>query len=305
MRLRTLVFLLIILFIFCADARAATSYSFGVRISGKGRPMIMIPGLKGSADTYNEVVEHYKNHYKCYVITLAGYAGQPPSDAKDHLLLRQRDEIISYIINEHLHKPVLVGFSFGGELALWITCTRPDLIGSLIDIDGTAFDAGLQNNHFNKDSLIKADSAKYARIQKITPASWRKRDSAFHSPASNKLGFQELKKMISDSARIMQVLAWDVASDIRSAVLMDTEADTIDMRETVARVRAPILVLGSWTTWDYKNKAEGEADYRNSYAKGNNVFIVFSEKGRHFLMWEDFDWMIGQMDAFLKKNDGK
>ena len=64
------------------------AYSFGVRIIGKGKPMILIPGMKGSADTYNGVVAHYKGHYKCYVITLAGFAGQPPSGVHDHLLLK-------------------------------------------------------------------------------------------------------------------------------------------------------------------------------------------------------------------------
>ncbi len=69
-------------------------YSFGVRVVGSGKPMILIPGNKGSADTYNDVVAHYKSRYKCYVITLAGFAGEAPSDAHDHLLLKQRDDII-------------------------------------------------------------------------------------------------------------------------------------------------------------------------------------------------------------------
>ncbi len=74
------------LFFYLAGAYPATaakkpSYSFGVKITGHGPPMILIPGLKGSADTYNDVVRHYKDRYTCYVITLAGFAGQPPSGA--------------------------------------------------------------------------------------------------------------------------------------------------------------------------------------------------------------------------------
>jgi N-formylmaleamate deformylase len=295
--------LLLCLFIITSYSKASGNYSFGVRITGKGKPMILIPGLKGSADTYNEVVAHYKDRYKCYVITLAGFAGQPASGATDHLLLRQRDEIINYIISEHLHQPVLVGFSFGGVLALWITCTRPDLIGTLVDIDGTPFDIALQHDHFNKDSLIKANGIKYEKAIKQPPSYWKKRDSMFHLPASKKAGDAYLTKLIADSARKEQIWDWDLASDFRSYALMDTEADTIDMRESVAGVKSPILVLGSWTSWDYKNKEEGEADYRRSYAGAKNVTIIFSDKGRHFLMWEDFDWMVAQMDTFLKKNN--
>lgn len=278
-----------------------SSYSFGVRVIGSGKPMILIPGFKGSADTYNDVVAHYKDHYKCYVITLAGFAGQPASGVHDHLLLKQRDDIIRFIIQQKLNKPVLVGFSFGGALAQWITVTRPELISKLVDIDGTPFDASLGSTTFNKDSLIKADAARYARLVDETPAFWKKRDSIFHSPAMNKQGDIQLAKLVSDTNRIAGIEAWDKASDFRTGALMDIEADTLDMRESVGRINTPILVLGSWTSWDYKDKPAGEADYRKAYANAKNVTIVFSDRGKHFLMWEDFGWMLAQIDVFLKK----
>jgi hypothetical protein len=109
-------------------------------------------------------------------------------------------------------------------------------------------------------------------------------------------------KLVSDTNRIAETLVWDKASDFRSGALMDLEADTIDMRESVARVTSPILVLGSWVSWDYKTKSEGERDYRKSYANAKNVTIVFSDHGKHFLMYEDLDWMLEQMDVFLSKN---
>jgi N-formylmaleamate deformylase len=280
-----------------------SKYSFGLRIVGHGKPMLLIPGFKGSADTYNNVVAHYKDQYKCYVITLAGFAGQPASGAHDHLLLKQRDDIINYIIDEHLDHPTLVGFSFGGTLALWITCTRPDLIGPLIDLDGTPFDAALQTDHFNKDSLIRDHAVKYARAIDQPGTYWKKRDSAFHSPESIKQGNIYMQKLVTDTNRSNETLVWDIASDFRTGALMDAEADTIDMRTAVSRLKSPVLVLGSWTSWDYKTKADGERDYARLWANAKNVTIVFSDKGRHFLMYDDFNWMIAVMDGFLKKYD--
>ncbi len=278
-------------------------YSFGVRITGEGKPMILIPGNKGSADTYNEVVDHYKNRYKCYVITLAGFAGQPPSDAHDHLLLKQRDDIIRYIVNEHIHKPVLVGFSFGAGLAMWVACTKPELIGPFIDLDGTPFDASVDADHFDKDSLIKADGERYKKALTRTQAYWKMRDSAFHSAASNKEGAIYLQKLVSDTNRIAKIMRWDEASDFRSGVLMNLEADTLDLRDDIAKIQSPILLLGSWQGYDIiKTKADGEKRYAAQFAKAKNIKIRFSENGKHFLMWEDFDWMISEMDRFLAKN---
>ena len=61
-------------------------------------------------------------------------------------------------------------------------------------------------------------------------------------------------------------------------------------------------MLGSWKGYDLiKSKAEAEKRYGAQYANAKNVTLVFSENGKHFLMWEDFKWMINQMDAFLSK----
>jgi pimeloyl-ACP methyl ester carboxylesterase len=283
-------------------AAAQTGYSFGVRITGHGKPMILIPGNKGSADTYNEVVAHYKDHYKCYVITLAGFAGQPPSGAHDHLLQEQRDEIIRYIIQNNLHKPVLVCFSFGAGLGLWIACTRPDLIGPIVDLDGTPFDAAVDDVHLDKDSLVKADGARYEKALTRTAEEWRKRDSIYHSPAGMKEGFEEVQKLVSDTNRNNEIANWDKASDFKSSVLMNLEADTLDLRQQVARISSPILLLGSWKGWDnIKTKQQAEQRYAAQFTRAKNLTMIFSENGKHFLMWEDFDWMVTQMDAFLRK----
>jgi N-formylmaleamate deformylase len=286
------------------SARAQNPYSFGVRIIGKGKPMILIPGNKGSADTYNEVVAHYKDKYTCYVITLAGFAGQPASDAHDHLLMRQRDEIIRYIIDVHLAKPVLVGFSFGGALAMWIAVTRPDLIGPLIELDATPFDAAVDADHLNKDSLVKATDTRYKKALAQTPAFWKKRDSVYHSPSHYQDGFVYIQKLLTDTGKIAETWEWDKASDFRASVLMNLESDTLDMRESVARIKSPILMLGSWKGYDLiKSKADAERRYGAQYDKAKNVTLIFSENGKHFLMYEDFDWMISEMDKFLKRTD--
>jgi N-formylmaleamate deformylase len=306
--MRKITLLLLVLSVFLQATvygKQSAAYSFGVRIVGKGRPMILIPGFKGSADTYNDVVAHYKNHYKCYVITLAGFAGQPPSGVHDHLLLKQRDDIIRFIVDKHLHKPVLVGFSFGAGLAMWVACTRPDLIGPFVDFDGTPFDAAVDDEHLNKDSMVKAEGARYQKALLQTPAWWKKRDSIFHSPANERAGFIYVQKLVSDTNRIAEIDRWDRASDFRSGVLMEMEEDTLDMREDVAMITSPILLLGSWKGWDHiQSKAEAEKRYAAQFTKAKNLTIEFSENGKHFLMYDDFDWMIREMDKFLAKNGG-
>jgi len=54
---------------------------FSVKITGTGRPMILIPGLLSSGDVWSTTVDRYKDRYECHVLTLAGFAGQPAIDA--------------------------------------------------------------------------------------------------------------------------------------------------------------------------------------------------------------------------------
>jgi len=192
-------------------------YSFGVKVFGKGKPMILIPGLKGDgAETYATTIKHYESHYKCYVITLAGFAGQPASDRDSDLLMGQRDELIEYVKQQHLNKPVLVGFSFGGVLALWMACTAPDLFGKLIDIDGVTFEAAIENPHINKDSLLGSDKANLAYWKTRTPAQVAHGDSVYHSAKSMKEAYEYLKRLVTDTSKIPLILEWDVASNYKA-----------------------------------------------------------------------------------------
>ena len=69
--------------------------SFTVRVSGRGRPIILIPGLSSSGETWKGVVAHLQDRYACHVLTLAGFAGEPPVEPP--LLSRVREDLAAYI----------------------------------------------------------------------------------------------------------------------------------------------------------------------------------------------------------------
>ena len=63
-----------------ASAPSAPPTSFRVQVTGHGRPMILIPGMASSGDTWKSTVAHYESQYTCHVLTLAGFAGVPATD---------------------------------------------------------------------------------------------------------------------------------------------------------------------------------------------------------------------------------
>jgi N-formylmaleamate deformylase len=296
----SIIFLLII-HLFGYSQIEKNNFSFGVKVFGKGKPMILIPGFKGNGEaTFATTIKHYEDHYKCYVITLAGFAGQPASPRDSELLKGQRDELIEYVKQQHLYKPVVIGFSFGGVLALWMESTAPDLFGKLVDIDGVPFDAQLEDTSLNIDSFKLASEKIYHKVMNVSLAKIAYSDSVRHTESDKKAAFEYLKILITDTTKIQQVIDWDIVSDLKATWLMDYEMDTLDLRNAIADIRSPVLLLGSWQGYDnLKTKEDVQAVYTKQFVKAKNCKIVFSEHGKHFLMWDDYDWYIHQIDNFL------
>ncbi len=53
---------------------------FEVTVTGKGKPLFLIPGATCSGEVWQETVKRYAKDYECHVFTLAGYAGVTPLD---------------------------------------------------------------------------------------------------------------------------------------------------------------------------------------------------------------------------------
>src|ERR1700720_3491027 len=84
----------------------APAPSFHVDITGKGKPMILIPGFASSGHTWDSTVARYKDKYQCHVLTLAGFAGEPRIEAP--FLETVRKDLATYIQTNKLDKPVIV-----------------------------------------------------------------------------------------------------------------------------------------------------------------------------------------------------
>ena len=46
---------------------------FQVKVTGRGKPAILIPGFSSSGETWDTTVEHYRDRFECHVLTVAGF----------------------------------------------------------------------------------------------------------------------------------------------------------------------------------------------------------------------------------------
>jgi pimeloyl-ACP methyl ester carboxylesterase len=250
---------------------------FQVKVTGHGQPMLLIPGLAAGADTWDTTIAHYKDRYECHAFTMAGFAGVPR--VAGPLLDRYRDSIADYARKHNLVKPVIVGHSLGGFVALAIGAKYPDLPGKLIIVDSYPFMAGALIPGATPESAKENVAAMRQSMGQMTQEMW---DNYTKSGASTRM-------MVTKDSDFQRLVAWGLASD-RTAVT-DSMCDlfTADLRDDLARIKVPVLVM---LTSDPKP---------DQYAKLAGVEINVTKTARHFIMWDDPEWMFSQTDAFLGK----
>jgi hypothetical protein len=61
-----------------------------------------------------------------------------------------------------------------------------------------------------------------------------------------------------------------------------------------------VLVLGSWIAYqDYTTRAAVEATFREQYKYTPKFTLEMADKARHFIMFDDPDWMLERIKRFL------
>lgn len=265
---------------------------FQVKVTGHGQPMILIPGLSSSGKTWDATVEHYKDRFECHVLTVGGFAGVPRVPAP--MLDRVRDGIAEYIRQKRLEHPVIVGHSLGGFLALAVASKYPALPGKLVIVDAYPFLAGVV------DTQATPAKAKEMAAQMGQYIGGQTQDAYERYVKSG----VSTRAMVSSDSDFERIVAWGLASDRTAVADAMSEMFAADLREDIAEIKSPTLVLGAWIAYrQYTDRARTVANLHGQYAKLAGVRIEVNDTARHFIMWDDPNWMFGLMDRFLGQSE--
>ena len=261
---------------------------FQVKVTGHGQPMILIPGLSSSGEVWETTVEHYKNQFECHVLTVAGFAGVPRVAAP--MLDNVRDGIADYIRQKHLDRPVIVGHSLGGFLALALASKYPALVGRVVIVDAYPFLPAVMNPTATLASGQQIAAQMKKQMDGQTQADYER---YVKSGAATRL-------MVTSDTDFARIVAWGLASDRTAVADAMAEMFSVDLRDDVAAIKSPTLVLGSWIAYkQYTDRARTEGNLRTQYTRLAGVRIEVTDTARHFIMWDDPKWMFGVMDRFL------
>lgn len=263
-----------------------------VKIEGKGPSVVFIPGLNSGASVFTEACNAIKADHQCHLLNLPGFAGVPPLPVGEtDFLTNMRDRIEHYLQAKNLKNVTLVGHSLGGTLSLMIAQHAPDKVRNLVIIDALPYYAAIQNPA-TTPALMK-------------PQADQMRAMMLNQPLGDylKYGEQNLNGMSNNPERVKQLTEWFKTSDRATTAAAMYSMMVTDLRQSIATIKAPILVLGSWAAYKSFGATEEstQAIFTNQYATLKQTDIRMSKTGYHFLMWDDADWVNKQILATLGK----
>jgi len=138
------VWLLAVLFI--ADSEAvsqafmvpvAPAESLSVETAGRGDPVVLIPGLFGSAFGFRKLVPLLVDAgYRTIVIEPLGVGASARPQKANYSLTAQADRIAAVLDSLHVRNALVLAHSIGGSEAFRLTYRRPDLVRGLLSIEG-------------------------------------------------------------------------------------------------------------------------------------------------------------------------
>jgi pimeloyl-ACP methyl ester carboxylesterase len=119
--------------------RVAPAESLMVSMSGAGRPLVIVPGLLGSAFAFRHLVPPLVElGYRVVIVEPLGMGTSSRPDHGDYTLEAQAGRIAAVLDTLGIRDALLVAHALGGSIALRLALQRPDLVRAIVALEGGA-----------------------------------------------------------------------------------------------------------------------------------------------------------------------
>jgi pimeloyl-ACP methyl ester carboxylesterase len=241
----------------------------------RGSPLIFIPGLASGAWVWQETVRQTMGDHVVYVLTLPGFDGRPTVPGKG--MAAALDSLRELITSRKLVKPVLVGHSLGGMIALDLASHSPDLIGGVVTLDGLPLMPGSEQWQPEQRAEMAASMA--SRMKASSQAAF----------AAQQQGYMRMMG-VTDISRADALAELTGRSDPNAVTSYAVDAMSVDLRKALPSIKVPVLVIAPYFEPDAGQRQITQAmmiEYYRGLMEGTpNLKVVSVAPARHFAMFD-------------------
>lgn len=255
-----------------------------------GKPdVVLIPGLSSSRAVWEGEAKLLAPNYRLHLVQVDGFAGAPAgANATGPILPGIVDELHGYIAANGM-KPVVMGHSLGGLLAMMLADKYPGDVRKMVIVDTLPFYALL----FSPDATVESTKP-YAEMMRKQMMGMSAEQYAAMQPMM-------AAQLVKDPAAQKLVAASSEASDRAVVVEAISEDMQTDLRGEVAKMEMPTLVLYEHDpTLQQPDPATYETAIKAGYKPMPHVTLVQVDGSRHFIMYDQPGQFDAAVEAFLK-----
>ena len=274
--------LLLVSFVFSLSIYAKNEgQPISVEVTGKGKPIVLIPGFTVPGDIWNPLVKELEKNYECHIVTLAGFGKKEPIEFP--WLPKVNESLKNYILKNDLQNATIIGHSLGGTIATWLAAQNDLKLSKIILIDALPASGALMIPNFNPENLIY--ESPYNNQQLAMD------DVAFEQTATAMSKGMSLK----ESAR-EKIKNWILESDRKTYVYGYTDYLKLDLRENLKNISIPVTIIAASQPYGEEMVKQ---TYKNQYANLKDYNFILAEDSAHFIMLDKPEWFLKQMQTIL------
>lgn len=247
---------------------------------GQGKPILFLPGFATPGSIWKETAENLNLEGKSYFFSYAGFNGNTPIAMPWYAAIKKA--IIEYIADNNMQDVLIIGHSMGGNLAVDIAAELPDTISKIIIVEALPCMREVMMPHVPAESLfyetpyntqmLEMDQQQFKNIAVMM--------------ASNMTLKEDKKEVLTN---------WMLEADRKTWVYGYTDLLKLDLRKVLHKVQCETLILGA----SFPDVNIAKENYEKQYTNLSNKTIVMATNSKHFLMFDQPEWLYKKLNDFL------
>ncbi|MDR9424643.1 MAG: alpha/beta fold hydrolase [Marinobacter sp.] len=109
------------------------SVELNYRITGEGKPLIVLHGLFGSLDNLGGITRKLEDGWQIHALDLRNHGSSPHTDEMSYPAMAE--DVVAYMDARGIDEASILGHSMGGKVAMQVALSYPERVTSVIAAD--------------------------------------------------------------------------------------------------------------------------------------------------------------------------
>ncbi|WP_447723804.1 alpha/beta fold hydrolase [Sphingomonas koreensis] len=271
-----------------AAAKDFVSTRITVAVEGKGKDVILIPGLSSSPRVWKEMIAAVPG-YRWHKVQVHGFAGTDKGgNSEGDVAAPVAEEIARYIAEKKLGPVAVIGHSMGGTMGMMLAARHPASVSKLMVVDMFPFMGAMFGGPQATPATLKPVADQIMNGMKNSPPeAYAKR---LNDTITGMIATESMRAGALDDA---------TKSDRDVSARSYGELIMTNLIPELSKITAKTVVLYVSPKSIPLTAEQMDGYYKMSYAPLTGAVLKRAPDSAHFIMWDNAPFFQAEVKAFL------